>query len=155
MNPYLISALETTPQLLDFQLRRIGKDHWDHRLSPDRFSVREVVAHLADWEPLLRNRIQAAVETPSVTLEVWDEGERALWGNYATSHPEEELRKLIAERAVTVDYVRSLDRERLQRTAAHPERGVLSASELAHMIPCHDLYHILQFEQTLESIGHL
>ena len=46
---YLISALEGTPDVLNGFLAPLGPEdqRWDFRPDPERFTLREVVAHLA------------------------------------------------------------------------------------------------------------
>ncbi len=144
MNPYLIYALQGTPGLLRREFERLSERAWDTPTAPDRFTPRQVVAHLLDWEPLLRERIRTAVETPGATLQVWDEGERAVQLQYDTWDPAESLDRWMEERKLTVEYVHSVPPEAWGNTVVHPERGATTAADLANMLPCHDVYHIEQ-----------
>ena len=56
---YLLSALAGTPVVADRLLLDVHADdpRWDFRPEPDRFTLREVVAHLADWEPIHLERL--------------------------------------------------------------------------------------------------
>jgi hypothetical protein len=144
VNPYLIYALQCTPGLLRREFERLSRDLWDTPTAPDRFTPRQVVAHLLDWEPILRGRIKAAVETPGATLQVWDEGLRAVEQHYEQWDPTESLDRWMDERKRTVELVHSVPAEAWDNKVIHPERGVLTAADLANMLPCHDVYHIEQ-----------
>ena len=49
---YLLSALEGAPDVIAALLDGVPPDDalWDRRPDPERFSLREIVAHLADWD---------------------------------------------------------------------------------------------------------
>lgn len=148
VNPYIKVAMEVTPKLIERLLRRFGEGRYDERL-PDRFSVREVVAHLADWEPILRDRIRTAVEVPESEVEAFDEVARAEERGYSSTDPMASLEAWKSERAKTIEYVASLSEDAWHRRARHPERGWLTASDFAAMIPLHDIYHVEQLDTML------
>lgn len=152
MNPYLFHALETTPRLIRRAFDRIPVGSWDTPTHPDRFTPRQVVAHLLDWEPILRQRIQQAVESPGSTLQVWDEGERAMTERYDEWDPVETLERWAEERSRTVGYLHSLGEADWAREALHPERGTMSAADMANMLPCHDLYHLEQLTSFADAL---
>ncbi|MCW5946571.1 MAG: DinB family protein [Fimbriimonadales bacterium] len=142
MNPYLVPALKMTPMLIARLFKEFSPGQFDLRPDPDRFTVREATAHLADWEPILRDRIRLAVESPGATIVGMDESERALEQGYASMDPFTCLDSWTAERSKTVDYVSRLGPEDFSKKAVHSERGELTVADLANMIPCHDVYHL-------------
>jgi hypothetical protein len=141
MSPYLFSGLEATPRALERIMRAIPEARWNEKLVIDRFTPREVIAHLAEWEPIMRDRVRSAVDQPGSTVSIFDEGAMAVAGRYAESDPIEQLRLLEVERQKTVAYLRSLDSNVLQRSALHPERGEQTAEDFANTFLGHDLYH--------------
>ena len=108
MNPYLIRPLEYGPRIIAGWSSRRPRAGSTSRLGPGRFSVREVVAHLADWEPILRGRIRAANEQPGVAIVGEDEGQRAIDMNYAGSDVREQLALWTRERGLTIEFLRTL-----------------------------------------------
>ena len=149
MNPYLVPALELSPVVVERLLRQIPAARLDAATAEGRFTAREVIAHLADWEPIMRARIQQASERPGSTIEVFDEGEMALANGYAAADPTEQIRLFQRERAVTAAFVRSLQPGDWSKAAHHPERGTLSVDDLANLLIGHDLYHIEQLSAYL------
>ena len=144
LDPYLPIGLDTTAKMIAIEANRVGESSFDVRPDPDRFSFREVVAHLADWEPIMLDRIKAAVEKPGSTIEAYDEVQWAIEHDYAHQYPREKLERFLTARKETIEYVRNIPREKMGNTVEHPERGTLTAADIAHTLVCHDLYHIVQ-----------
>ncbi|MFI5386013.1 MAG: DinB family protein [Fimbriimonadales bacterium] len=149
MHSYLLPCLNFGPVVIQRLVARIAEPDLDKPLSENRFSPREIVAHLADWEPILRGRIRAAVEAPGSTIQVYDEGRMAIDHDYANTDIQEQSRLLRREREKTADYARSLNIEELKRTVTHPERGLMSAEDLVGMLLGHDMYHVEQLSEYL------
>lgn len=144
MNNYLIPALLATPELIEQQFRTISIGDWDTPTHPDRFSSREVLAHLADWEPILLARMKCALESDSPTIPAYDEGQMALDNHYDEQDPVEALRTFREARQRTIHWLRELREQDYLRTVQHPERGVLTVDCIGNMIACHDVYHLKQ-----------
>src|SRR5436190_13009197 len=108
---YVLSGLSSTPDVLETILR--GKESsdpiWDFRPDPDRFTLREMVAHLADWEPIFMERFQRTRSETEPRLPDYDEGKIAIERDYAHSDPIANLARFRAGRASLVTFLQSLD----------------------------------------------
>jgi hypothetical protein len=149
MNAYLLFSFDFGPPTVGRIFEQIDPSDWDRPIDPDRFTPREIIAHLADWEPIMLGRMQAAVKTSGAVLEAYDEVKMAEDHGYRSSDPFEQLDLWKHRRAVTAEWVRSLPKEDWEKEALHPERGSQSAEDLANLIICHDLYHIEQLSAYL------
>lgn len=149
-NPYLVPVLPFTPEILERLFKALPAEALDEA-EPGRFSPREVIAHMADWEPILLARLHQTVDQPGSTLEIWDEGQMALDHNYAGSDPGEQLRLFADRRKDTVGYLKNLAADDWQKRVTHPERGELSVYDQATMILGHDIYHIEQVSALLSG----
>jgi hypothetical protein len=149
MNFYLIPAIELGPLTVKRLLRLIPQHRWDEPLHRDRFTPREVVAHLADWEPIMRERIRTAATTPGQTIAAYDEGKMAVDHGYRSSDPHEQAELFRTERAITAEFLRSVTPDQWRNTVHHPERGPQSVEDLANLVLGHDLYHIEQLSEYL------
>jgi len=149
MNPYLKPSLEFGPVVVQRQIRLIPTARWDEPLETDRFTPREVVAHLADWEPILRERILTALRAPGAPIEAYDEAEMARQNHYDTSDPEAQCALFLRERHETARMLRELAPTDWSKTVQHPERGTLSVEDQANLLLGHDLYHIEQLSAYL------
>lgn len=141
-SPYLLIALATAPEAVALALAKVPAERIDEALSDDRFNTREAIAHLADIEPTMRERMRQAVERPGSTIVSFDEGEWAIQNDYAHADLETSLQTYRRERQKTVDYLSALTDADWDSPAMHDVRGSFSVSEQAHQLVCHDLYHV-------------
>ena len=151
MNHYLLPGLEAVPTICRRLLDRIDASRLDEAITPGRFTPREVIAHLADWEPIMRERVRMACAAPGSTIEVFDEGEMAAANRYADSDPYERLELFRRERAVTAELVRRLQPAAMTNVVLHPERGPMTADDLTNLLLAHDVYHVEQLSAYLDG----
>lgn len=149
MNCYLLPTIEFGPRVIRRLLRQLPRERMDHALHPDRFTPREVAAHLADWEPVMRERIRTAVTTPGAEILAYDEGQMALDHRYSELDPWEQVELFGRERHTTAELLRGLKPEDWANRVYHPERGPQSVEDLANLLLGHDLYHIEQLTEYL------
>ena len=64
MRDDLISALNSSPKIVERLLRVFPKTRLDDRSETDRFTPREVIAHLADWEQVILDRVPRSTGKP-------------------------------------------------------------------------------------------
>lgn len=141
--------ISNTPATLTRLIDAIRPERYDEKLDEERFSLREVIAHMADWEMIFLDRITAAVEYPGSTIEAYDEGARGIEHHYSAKDVYHELEVFEARRRDTVDYLLRLAEDDWDNTVIHPERGEQSVQNLVETITGHDLYHIFQITQYL------
>lgn len=150
MNPYLFPCLLAGPKGIKALMRHIHPSKLDVPTHDDRFSPREIVAHLADWEPILLARMQQTKNQPGSTIMAYDEGLRAIEQNYAESDWVIEVDRFAALRAETKKWLETLGPDDWNLTAVHNERGPQTLYDLANLLLGHDLYHIQQLAEVLD-----
>ncbi len=123
---YLFTALEVTPALFQHLLAGLTDEEADRRPDPDRFSIREIMAHLADWEPVFLERLTRMQTEDHPTLPGYDEGQWAIDHNYAQSDWRAQTRLFAARRQELVDYLRACAPADWPRTGNRPEIGDIS-----------------------------
>jgi len=116
----------------------------DTPLEFGRFTVREVIAHLADWEQLYRGRMDRALARPYTSIVVHDEGQRAIEMGYSKSNLYEQLNIFSAQRQKTRILLSSLTELELEKCFINPVLGPISIMEQANIILAHDMYHVEQ-----------
>jgi uncharacterized damage-inducible protein DinB len=152
MHPYLIPGLSSGPAVLRHLLTLVPRNQLDVPTHPGRFTVREVVAHLADWEPILRARVEGSAGVDGFGVVPLDEEVRAVEQGYGDWDIDEALAKFAHERAQTIETVQQISEPAWSHVAHHPERGALSTADLAWVIVGHDNYHLVQTAQFLDLI---
>ena len=150
---YLLFALAGTPDVVERLLKDLDADdpRWDIRPNPDRFTLREVVAHLADWEPIHLERIVRMLEEEDPTLPDVDEGAVAIENDYAHSEPHGSLEWLRGGRLELVQKLETLGDAEWSRSGVRVTIGAVTIETLAAFILAHDGYHTRQIAQWLSS----
>lgn len=120
----------------------VAPERWDTTTDPDRFTFREAVAHLADWEPIHLFRMQKAIDQPGGPVHGLDESQRALEMEYDTTDPVEQAHLYLEHREEIVRWLECLPREDWRKTVVHSEKGEQTLEDQASMLVCHDTYHI-------------
>ena len=150
---YLLSSLEGTPAVLSALVAGLPPESpaWDARPDPDRFTLREVFAHLADWEPVAHTRIARTVTEDAPYLLNWDEDAAAVVGDYAHTNPHESLLWFTERRAATVAQIVPLTNAHWKRVAEREGVGLLSVERQVVMMLAHDGYHLRQVAEQLAA----
>ena len=146
---YLFKGLECAPSAVERIVARIPTESYDEKRDPERFTLREAVAHLRDWEPINLDRLRRGVEEPGCTVLDIDEGQMAIDGGYAARDPRDEARRFAALRRETVAYLETLKDEDWAKTYVHSVKGHQTVLEQAVAILGHDVYHLDQFAEYL------
>jgi uncharacterized damage-inducible protein DinB len=148
MAPYAL-AIALTPAAL----RRIICDVPSHRhaepVEPGRFTLVEMVAHLADFEEVWLDRIVIAYERPGSDVQGIDETERAILKHYSTRNLHHELDVFENRRRDTVEFVKSLAEDDWQKHFMHSGLGRMTICDQMTMLLGHDIYHLEQASQYL------
>ena len=150
---YLLLDLESAPDVLARLLADTPDPAvYDRRPDPDRFTLREMVAHLADWEAMFLERLTKTRDEENAILQGLDEGQVAIDNDYAHADPAECLARYKAGRVKIVSLLPGLVPEQWGRTGRHTEIGPITLEEQAILIAAHDGYHR---QQTLEWLAHV
>lgn len=141
---YLFGALAGMPDLLDDLLVGLTDARADRRPDSERFTIREVVAHLAEWETVFLQRLgrMAAEERP--VLEGYDEWQWAIDHQYARTSVLEQRLLFRRRREQTTAFLRARGPDDWARVGDRPEIGLLTIEGQALLIPLHDAYHLRQ-----------
>lgn len=151
MKPYLL-AFQHTPTVLERLVDQVPVARYSESVGPDRFTLTEVVAHLADWEDVVLDRLRMAVEHPGSTVAVYDETLRAIEKRYAEKDIHHEIAVFANRRRDTVTFVSELTPDQLALTIVHPERGTETILDQVLWIYGHDLYHLEQVSAYLTEL---
>lgn len=143
---YLVGGIEATPVILAALLSKRDRTDpmWDDRPDPERFTLREVMAHLADWDPIFLDRVVRMVCEDHPFLPSIDESVICAERNYDLQDPLANLERLKLSRPELVAALRVLPADDWERTGTRELVGALDLFQLMSMILSHDSYHIKQ-----------
>lgn len=148
---YILAALDNTPGTLSYLLPDKPSDGvvWDVQPYPDLFTLREIVAHLSDWDAIFQERFERTLREHHPILSRPDLDRRALEKGYTDADPLERLARFRGSRSTMTAWLRALPAESWGRTA-HLERvGDMSLDGLSALMLGHDAYHIRQLAEWL------
>jgi len=153
---YLLAALDNTPATLAALLSGFPADDpiWKTQPDPERFSLREIVAHLADWESVFGERFERTVSEDHPKLRRPNPGERAVDQGYADADPVERLTHLQASRTARTAWLRSLPEDAWGRAIDLDQMVDISLTGLVSLMLGHDAYHIRQVSEWLAAAVH-
>jgi len=147
-----VAVLEETPHVLHSVLSHAPPDVAGWKPSPDRWSIREVLAHLVDVESAgFRARIEAMVREDDPVLPAYDQMAVISSGKYSARTAPELLKEFEQERAETLRLLLRLPARTLDRAGRHSEVGRVTVRELVNEWAFHDLGHIRQVAELYRS----
>jgi hypothetical protein len=136
--PWLERRLDETPEAA---LRRPE--------APGKWSVVEIVQHLADSDLVFGFRSRMILSEDRPALQGYDQDKWASLFGYAGVSSESALAQLAALRAANLAVLRRLGPAELGRVGMHTERGAESLGHLLKLMAAHDLVHRRQIERVL------
>ncbi len=141
------TILEQTPIILEKLLLSASEEtlHW--KPSAERWSVSEVLAHLAETELMFRERTRKMLEEESPELPAYDQNAAYAAGSYSRCRARENLKKFCHERDRSLSWLRYLPAAAIARAGRHAELGRITVGELMHEWAFHDLGHIRQIAE--------
>lgn len=123
----------------------------DFVTAPGKWSVRQIIAHLADTELVMgvRIRLVAAQENPPLTPFDQDAWARNL--DYARRKPKHSLETLRRLRAENYELIKDLPAEAFERQGMHAERGPLTLQKIVETCANHVESHARQMQEIREQ----
>ncbi len=144
MRDDLLSALGSSPKVFERLLRVFPKSRLDDRSDPDRFTPREVIAHLADWEQVILDRIRVANLRPGTPGPVEDPTQRAHSHHYGDKDVFHEAEVFESRRLTTIEYLNGLNAVDWKKSFIHQSMGEITIEAYMVNILEHDMYHLDQ-----------
>jgi len=120
------------------------------RPAPDKWSVGEILAHLAEAEITSTWRYRQMLEHDGCSLPGFGQELWAKLGGYAARAPEDSLQLFRLLRQTNLQMFDKLTAEEWQRHGVHTERGEMTVRDLAVQIAGHDINHIAQIQAILK-----
>jgi uncharacterized damage-inducible protein DinB len=118
-----------------------------------KWSVSEVVAHLADSELVWGYRLRRVLADERPTLTGYDQDGWAARLRYRDARLADSLALFSALRAGNLRLLRAASAEDLQRVGLHSERGEETVQRMLELYAAHDLVHRNQIERIKAAVG--
>jgi hypothetical protein len=148
--------LEVLPELLPWLHRRLDRVPaavLRRPEAPGKWSVVEIVKHLADSDLVFGFRMRMILSEDRPALQGYDQDKWASLFRYTEAAPAPAVAELAALRAANLEVLGRLGPAELARVGMHSERGAETLGHLAKLMAAHDLVHRRQIERVLGPAG--
>ncbi len=155
MNPYAeflgsrdpLATIAETPSCLHSLLGHLTSAELG-RAPEGKWSIREVLAHLADTEIVFAFRLRQAVTEKDHVIQPFDQDAWAT--SYAQVDATAAMAVFASVRRWNIAFIKSLPAEAFKKSLTHPERGPMTIQTVVETMGGHDLNHIAQLEKLLQ-----
>jgi uncharacterized damage-inducible protein DinB len=141
------------PEKLATLIEGLTTEQLARRPSADKWSIQEVVAHLAEDELVGAYRLRMVLSSPGTDLQAFDQDVWARTGRYRERDVRSSLELFRVLRRANLELLRSLTAEEWDMHGVHAERGVESVRDMAMHFAGHDINHFKQIEAIRQRHG--
>lgn len=116
----------------------------DFKPAADKWSVRQIVAHLADAESANVVRLRQVISEDNPTLYPFDQNAWAERTNYQKRKPSQSLETMRQLRAENYELLKDLPDDSFSRSGTHLRRGDMTLLDLVRLFAEHAEKHAVQ-----------
>ncbi len=141
--------LGATPKKLARLIKDAPGSKLRKRPAPDKWSVNEILAHLADVEVAVGFRLRLILGAPGTAVAAFDQDAWVTSLHYEKRDPRKSLEQFRVAREAHLALLKSLTPEQWKHYGMHSERGQESIEHMVRLLAGHDLNHLQQIERIL------
>ena len=145
LDPFAV--LVGTPGRIGALIAGRGVEELQWRPADGRWSIAQLVSHLADADIVFAYRARMILSAPGTPIEAYDQNDWVASQHAERSDAHGSLALFRALRMSTVRLLRSLTEEEIDRYGVHAERGRESLRHLLALHAGHDRNHLSQIER--------
>jgi len=147
-NPLKVQA--ATNKKLSRLIKGLAPARLRKRPAPDKWSIAEVLAHLADVEIVIGWRMRSILGDPGTAVQAYDQNSWVTSGHYEKRDPRKAIEMHRVLREANLALLKSLTPAQWKQYGQHAERGQESIEHIVRMVAGHDLNHIRQIERIVK-----
>jgi hypothetical protein len=121
------------------------------RPASGKWSVGEILAHLADTEIVTGWRMRQILGSPGTPIQAFDQDSWAAACHYGKRDPRKAVEQFRVQREANLALLKSLSPEQWMHYGMHAERGKETIEHMVRLQAGHDLNHIPQIERAISS----
>ena len=119
---------------------------------PGKWSIAEIVAHLADAEIVGSWRMRSIIGDSGTTIQPFDQDAWVSAFDYGKRDPKQSVELFRVLRENNLAMLRALPGEAWEFYGMHQERGKETIAHVVRMFAGHDTNHLLQIERLVEQL---
>ena len=139
------------PRKLERLLKGVPASKLRKRPAPGKWSIAEIVAHLADAELVRGYRMRMILGAPGTPIQAFNQDDWVVALHYDKRIVRQSLEEFRALREANLALLKTLRPEQWKHHGLHSERGEESIETITRMFAGHDVNHIQQIERILAA----
>ena len=147
-----IKIQKTTAARLKKAIHGLTPTQLKWRPDPAKWSIAEILAHLADTEIVASWRMRSVIGENGITIQPFDQDAWASVFEYRDRDPKRSLELFRLLRENNLDMLKEISPATWENYGMHLERGKESIAHLARMFAGHDTNHVLQVERIVGQL---
>ena len=152
MNPYAsylgdrdpVQTIAATSERLGALVTALGAAGTGQALAPGKWSVREILCHLADTELVFAVRLRQTLAEPHHVIQPFDQDQWA--ATYPPFDAHSALAVFTTVRNWNLKLIDTVPASAFSKPVTHPERGEMTFRTIVETMAGHDLNHLGQIE---------
>lgn len=148
-DPFTILA--ATPKRLEHLVEGVPPARLRKRPAPGKWSIAEIVCHLADSELARSVRIRMILGAPGTHLQTFDQDAWVVALHYDRRNIQSALREFRTLREANLALFHSLNPEQWKLSGIHPDHGEQILGSLPPLAAGHDINHLQQVARILAA----
>jgi hypothetical protein len=150
-DPFEVQSQQLTT--LQAELAGIDETMLRRPEKPGKWSIMQVVQHLADTELVYRYRMRMILAQPTPEIQGYDQDLWATNLKYNEMDLNEALEQIRVLRSANLKMLRKLSEAEMERYGIHSERGPESVRKIFQMLAGHDILHLNQIRRIKKAHG--
>jgi uncharacterized damage-inducible protein DinB len=148
-----LKVQKNTAKKIEKAISRLNKKTLRRRPGKGKWSIAEILAHLADAELVAGWRLRSILANNGTTIQGFDQDAWAQTFRYADREPKQSLKMFRVLRANNLALLESVPRQLWRNHGMHSERGKETVVHIVRLFAGHDMNHLKQIEQIAKSGG--
>jgi uncharacterized damage-inducible protein DinB len=148
-----LDVLEHTAQALARTIQALSDEQVKQPEADGKWSVRDVLQHLADSELVWGFRLRMALAQDRPRLVGYDQDLWAARLHYEQADPRQALEQFGVLRRSNLTLLKGASDDDLLKVAVHAERGEQTIAQMVRLCAGHDLVHLNQIERILMTLA--
>ncbi|MGO9124969.1 MAG: DinB family protein [Terriglobales bacterium] len=146
-----LQVQQETAKKLAKLIKPLSKKQLSARPEPGKWSITEILAHLADTEIVGGWRMRLIIGSNGVPVQAFDQDVWADTFDYAKCDPKVSLETFRVLRENNLRMLKALPKNLWENHGMHSERGKETVAHLVRMFAGHDLNHLAQVERIAKA----
>jgi|SRR5271157_591931 len=147
----LLERYRRGPEMLAVVLTGVFGEEEDFAMAPGKWSVRQIVAHLADAELVGAHRFRQVIAEDNPTIIAYDQDAWTRNLDYTRRKPKQSLETFRRIRAENYDLLKDQPAAVFERTGMHSVNGVMTLHQMLEGYAGHAESHARQLQEIREA----